>query len=159
MLFRLFSNIIIYIKIVGKIPDQHLSVWLFSNPGDKVHKRGRTMVQICPVLSTRIWTLSSGLENKHTFKWHIWLCWKIVRTTFQCQCPLSNPGDKILFFLKFHEARISEWNISSLGMLKLPSWSFRSYIRKEISWWARMIFLLSLKLACVSGLGRNELTC
>ena len=36
MLFWLFSNIIIYVKIVGKIQDQHFSVWLFSNPGDKV---------------------------------------------------------------------------------------------------------------------------
>ena len=27
---------IIYVKIVGKIPHQHMNVWLFSNPGDKV---------------------------------------------------------------------------------------------------------------------------
>ena len=26
----------------------------------------------------------------------------------------SNPGDKILFLLKFYEARISEWNITKL---------------------------------------------
>ena len=34
--WRQFSNIIIYVKIVGKILDQHLTVWVFSNPGDKV---------------------------------------------------------------------------------------------------------------------------
>ena len=38
MLFRQFSNILIYFKIVGKIPDQHLNKWLFSNPEDKVQK-------------------------------------------------------------------------------------------------------------------------
>ena len=36
MLFWQFSNIIIYVKIVGNIPDQHLNVSLFSNPGDTV---------------------------------------------------------------------------------------------------------------------------
>ena len=61
---------IICVKIVGKISDQHLNVWLFSNPGDKVQKRWRTMGQICSVLSTRIWTLSPGLENNHTLR-----CW------------------------------------------------------------------------------------
>ena len=63
-------------KIVGKIPDQHLNVWLFSNPGDKIQKRWRTMGQICPVLSTRIWTLSSWLENNHTLK-----CWSGIFPT------------------------------------------------------------------------------
>ena len=38
MLFGQFFNIIIYVKIVGKISDQHLNVMLFSNPGDKVQK-------------------------------------------------------------------------------------------------------------------------
>ena len=41
MLSWQFSNIIKYFKIVGKIPDQHLNVWLFSNPGDKVQKGWR----------------------------------------------------------------------------------------------------------------------
>ena len=45
MLFWHFSNIIIYVKIVGKIPDQRLSVWLFSNPGKKDQKRWRTTGQ------------------------------------------------------------------------------------------------------------------
>ena len=49
-LFWQFSNIIIYVKIVGKIPDQHLSVWLFSNPGDKVHILVETTGQICPIV-------------------------------------------------------------------------------------------------------------
>ena len=39
MFFWQFSNINLYVKIVGKMPDQHLIVLLFSNPGDKVLKR------------------------------------------------------------------------------------------------------------------------
>ena len=44
--------------------------------------------------------------------WHIWLCWKISRTTFQCMIVLQFQGTKINFLLKFNEARISEWNIT-----------------------------------------------
>ena len=36
--------------MIGKIPDQHLSVWLFSNPGDKVQILFESMGQICPVV-------------------------------------------------------------------------------------------------------------
>ena len=50
MLFWQFSNRIIYVKIVGKIPDQHLSVWSFSNPGDKVQILVQSTGQICPVV-------------------------------------------------------------------------------------------------------------
>ena len=57
-------------RLLKKIPDQHLNVWLFSNSRDKIQKRWRTAWKICPVLSKRIWTLSPGLENNHTFK-----CW------------------------------------------------------------------------------------
>ena len=76
MLFRKFSNLIMYVKSVQKIPDQHLNVWLSSNPGDKVQKRWRNTGQICPILSTRIWTLSPGLENNHTIK-----CWSGIFPT------------------------------------------------------------------------------
>ena len=55
MLIWYFSNNLDMYDYVGKLPEPHFSVWLFSNP-----------------------------------------------------------GDKILFFLKFNEARISEWNIDWL---------------------------------------------
>ena len=51
------GNFSTYVKTVRKIPDKHLNVWLFSNPGDKFQK---TTEQICPVVSTRIWTMSPG---------------------------------------------------------------------------------------------------
>ena len=69
MLFWQFSNIIIYVKIVGKILDQLLSEWLFSNPGDKDQILVESMGQICPVVLYLFWTLSPGFENNHTFKW------------------------------------------------------------------------------------------
>ena len=36
-------------RIVGKIPDHHLNVWLFSNPGDKGQTLVESMGQICPI--------------------------------------------------------------------------------------------------------------
>ena len=53
MLIWYFPNNLYIYDYVGKLPEQYFSVWLFSNP-----------------------------------------------------------GDKILFLLEFHEARISEWNVS-----------------------------------------------
>jgi hypothetical protein len=50
MWFWQFSNIITYVMIVGKFTDQHLSVWVFSNPGDKVHILVESTGQICPVV-------------------------------------------------------------------------------------------------------------
>ena len=54
--------------MVGKIPDQHLSVWVISNPGDKVQILVESTGKICPVVLIRLWTLSPGFENNHTFK-------------------------------------------------------------------------------------------
>ena len=62
MLMWYFSNNLDIYDYVGKLPKQHFSVWLFSNP-----------------------------------------------------------GDKILFMLKFNEARISEWNVGKY-FNDLPSW-------------------------------------
>ena len=76
MLFWQFPNIIIYVNIVGKIPDQHFSVWLFVNPGDKVQIVVESMGQICPVVLHLFWTLYPGFENNHTFK-----CWSCTFPT------------------------------------------------------------------------------
>ena len=48
MLFWQRSNKLVYVTIVGKIPDQHLNVWLFSNPGDKVQKDGELHEKYVP---------------------------------------------------------------------------------------------------------------
>ena len=91
MLFRQFSNIIIYVKIVRKIPHQHLNVWSFSNQEDMVQKKWRTTGQICPILSTRILTLSPGLQNNHTFK-----CWSgIFPTVLTYMIMLENCQNNI----------------------------------------------------------------
>ena len=68
MLFRQFSNITVYIRVVGKIQDQHFIVSLFSNPGDKVQKIWTATGQICPLLSTRFRTLSPGLKDNGALK-------------------------------------------------------------------------------------------
>ena len=63
MLFWQLSNIIIHVKIVGKIPDQDLSVWLFSNPGDKVQILVESKGQIFPLVFHLFWTLFPVFEN------------------------------------------------------------------------------------------------
>ena len=114
MLFWQLSNIIIYVKIAGKISDQHLNVWLFSNPGDKVQKRWRPTGQICPVLLTRIWTVSLGLENNHTLK-----CWPVIFPTTltyvikleNCQNNISVYGCSPIQGTKFYSC----WNFMKPG--------------------------------------------
>ena len=66
MLFWKFSNIIIYVNIAGKIPDKHLNVWYSQVQGTRSKKDGEKREK--PVLLKRIWTLSHGLEKKHTLK-------------------------------------------------------------------------------------------
>ena len=127
MLFCQFSNIIIYVKIVGKIQNQHLSVWLFSNPGEKFQILVESTGQINPIVLHLLWTLSPGFVKNHTFKY-----WSDIFPTIltyiimleNCQRNISvygsSPiqGTKNIFLLKFNEARISEWNIYILGGLK-----------------------------------------
>ena len=57
-------------------PDQHLSVWSFSNPGDKVKILVESKGQICIVVLRFFWTLSPGFENTHGFK-----CWSGIFQT------------------------------------------------------------------------------
>ena len=69
----------------------------------------------CPVVLHLFFTLSPGFDNNHIFKcwfgifqqsWHIWFCWKIEHFSVWL---LSNQGAKLVFLLKFNEARIPEW--------------------------------------------------
>ena len=113
MLFWQFSNIIIYVKIVGKIPDQHLSIWLFSNPGDKVQILVESTGQICPRVLHLFRTLSPGFEYSHTFK-----CWSgifpiILTYTIMfenCQNNISMYGCSPIHETKFYSC----WNLNKL---------------------------------------------
>ena len=58
MLLWQFSNIIICVKIVGKIQDQHLGVRVFSNPGDMIQILVESTGQIYPVVLHLFWILS-----------------------------------------------------------------------------------------------------
>ena len=94
MLFWQFTNIIIYVKIVGKIPNQHYSVWFFSYPGDKVQILVESTRQICPIVLHLFWTLSPGFENNHIFK-----CWSdIFPTILTYLIMLENCQKNILVY-------------------------------------------------------------
>ena len=83
--------------------------------GTRSKKRWRTMGQICPVLSTRIWTLSPGLENNHTFKYWsgifptIWTC--MIKFE-NCQYNISVYGCSPIQGTKFYSC----WNFMKLGL-------------------------------------------
>ena len=57
-----------------------------------------------------IWYFSNNLD--------IYVVGKLPEQHF-CVWLLSDPGDNILFLLKFHEAMISEWNVNEgfLGVI------------------------------------------
>ena len=116
MLFWQFSKIIIYVKIVGKY---QISIWMYGysqiqRTGSKKdgelrdksvsyfqHKSGP-----CP-LNWRI-TIHSNVDLVFFQQfWHIWLCGKITRTTFQWMVVLQSRRQNFILV----EARISEWNI------------------------------------------------
>ena len=90
---------------------------------DKVQILVESTEQICPVALHLFWILSPGFENNHTLK-----CWSGIFPTIVTYVIMLeklpeqhfslwlffNPGDKMLFLLKFNEARISEWNINKV---------------------------------------------
>ena len=114
MLLWQFSNIIKYVKIIGKIPDQHLSVWLFSNPGDKVQILVESTGQICPIVLHLFWTSSPGFENTHTTK-----CWSGIFARIltymnmleNCQNNISVYGCSAIQETKFYSC----WNFIKPG--------------------------------------------
>ena len=119
MLFWQFSNIIIYVKIVGKIQDQNLSVRFFSNQGDKVQILVEITEQNCQVVLHHF--LPCPLDLRITIHSNVDLVFfndidiynyvgKLPEHHFSVWL-FSNPGDKILFLLKFNEAGISEWKL------------------------------------------------
>ena len=50
MLLLLFSNINLYIRVVGKMPKQHFMAFFVSNPGDKVLILVESRGQICLIV-------------------------------------------------------------------------------------------------------------
>ena len=71
-----------------------INIWIYSDSqiqGTRYQKIWRTTGQICPILSTRIWTLSPGLENNHTLK-----CWSgIFPTTWTYMLMFKNCQNQI----------------------------------------------------------------
>ena len=120
MLYRQFSNIIIYIRDVGKLPEEQFSVSFFFSPGGKILKRWKTTGQIFPLLSTRIRIFPPGLENIDRLK-----CWsgniptsliyvimlENFRNNISIYCCSPIQEERSWFFLKFIEVKISECNM------------------------------------------------
>ena len=101
MLFLQFSNITIYIRVHGKMPQQHFKLLLFSNPGYNFLVLVESRGQICPVVSHLFKTLSLGLEKNNTLK-----CWSSIFPETLIYM--------VMVILKFHEVWISEWNLPRL---------------------------------------------
>ena len=73
---RQFSIIPTYVKVVGKIPDQHFDAILISNPKGKVLILVGCRRQIYPIVFRLFMTLSPGLEINDKLK-----CWSYIFPT------------------------------------------------------------------------------
>ena len=110
-----------YIRVVGKMQDQHFNVKLSSNPGEKVLILVKSRGQICTIVFHLFWTLSLGLENKKSLKFlsgivPTYLTNMVMLENCRNNISMyvwvfSNPGDKILILVENYGARISESNI------------------------------------------------
>ena len=67
--FWQFSRNAYICTIPGKLPENHLHAWLFSNPCGQVLKSIQSRGQICPIPLRRKRTFPCGLENNQTCKW------------------------------------------------------------------------------------------
>ena len=93
-------------------------------------KRWKTTGQICPILSTRIWTLSPGFENNHPLK-----CWSDIFPTIltymimleNCQNNISVYSCSPIQGTKFHSC----WNLMKPGS---QSWTYLMTIYLFISY-------------------------
>ena len=90
MKFQQFSRNTTHVSINGKLSELHFKISLFSNQGDKVLKNRKAMGKISPVLSTRIRTLSLGLENNNWLKWSS----DTIPTMLTCVILLETFGTK-----------------------------------------------------------------
>ena len=96
------------VRVVGKIPDQHLNASLSANPGDNVLILVESKGQMCPIVFHLFWTLSPRFENNDTL-----LCWSLIFLTTliymvlleNCWINLSmhgwSPIQRTCFFLFF----------------------------------------------------------
>ena len=80
-----------YVRFVGKIQDQSFNVWLFSNSGNKVQKRGQTTGHICS-----LWLEDNNALNFgpvfYQQPWHMWLHRKIAIKTYLFTDVLQSKG-------------------------------------------------------------------
>ena len=106
--------------IPGKLSENHLHVWLFSNPWGQVLKCRKSRGQICPILLRRNRTFPHGLEKNQACKWILDNFPGTIRmSAFLENCQKSiNMHDcsaihveMSLSLLEFHGVRIWECNL------------------------------------------------
>ena len=114
-----------------------INIWMYSysqTQGISSKKDGerRDRSGTCP-LDWRIIKHSNVDRLFFQQSWHIWIYWKIARTTFECLVVLQSRG-QILSLLKLNEARISEWNIYWMHTGNSYSKFYSKSIKEFISW-------------------------
>ena len=105
MLFLQFSNITVYVRVVGKMKDHHFNLSLFSNRGDMVQKRWKTTGQNLSPTFNKNQDLVPWIEGQRCiemlvryFSTNPDICdydGKLPKQHFNAQM-FSNPGYKIL---------------------------------------------------------------
>ena len=141
-----------YINVVWKMLDQHVKVLLLSNAGDNVITRLKTKRQICFLFSTRIRTLSLGLENNEALK----CCYSIFPTILTYVVMLQNSWNNISMydcspiqgnFMK-PGSQSATYISRSLNIWRLPSYQ---HIGKKSLWRKKLhhhFTLITYQLRC-----------
>ena len=123
ILFRPFSNLPIHIRVYGNMPNQNFIVLFFSNPVDN----------------------SVPYFQQELGPWYIWLCWGIIKTTFQCMVVLQSRGQVYIFveILWSHDLRV-ELKIYWVVLVNVCNCQGKPLIDKCIFWCWCQNLLISL---------------
>ena len=86
-----------------------------------------------------IWYFSNNLDIYYNFE-------KLPEQHFRVWL-FFNPGDKVLFLLKFNEARISEWNLCLCWKFLAQFWNFNEWHLHHLTLFQDQNFFLLAELA------------
>ena len=125
MLFQLFSNITMNVRVIGKIQDSNFNVLFFSNPGHKIHKRWTNLSPYFQKESGPCQLIQSA-TYKSSSRHHIILLIQILCLSVRyAQWPA-------LKFLNVVEIRLlsnthSSWNFKAFNSFSLSKFMKDSY--------------------------------
>ena len=121
--WHFFRNADIHI-IPGKLSNNHLHAWLFSNPYGKILFLLKIIGQICLLALILLRTCPHGLENQYARKW---ISENLPAFLGNCQKSICMHGcsfihvERIKSLLEFHGVRIWEFNIYKLDVRLSPN--------------------------------------